>query len=491
MEKFIAVDLGSESGRVMIGRIDDNQLSLDEVHRFPNHAVNVLGHQYRNPLGMFQEIKQGIFKAAQQFGGDFISAGVNCFGLDYALLDSQGDLVGTPYCYRDSRTEGVMERVFERIPPYSIYQQSAGILLMPINTLYQLVSMVESNSPQLEKAAAFLMLPDLINYWLTGRKANEFTDATTTQCYNALEGDWSWKMMQDLGIPTHIFQEVIHPGTEIGLLLPDIAEELGIKPFSIVAPASHDTASATVAIPAETSDYAWLSSGTWSLFGGVSDKPLVSAEALAYNFSSYGGVAKMFFPWKNMWGLWLVQECRRIWMREGDTYSYDDLTQLAAGAKPFTAIIEPDDLSFLSPENMPEAIQTFCRRSSQAIPQTRGEIIRTILEGLALKYRWTFEKLQVVLGRELHRIHIVGGGSKNRLLCQFTADVTQEPVIAGPVEATSIGNILVQAVAKGYLSSYAEAKELVRRSFNLVEYEPGSRAGWDEAYIKFKTFLEK
>lgn len=489
MSQFIAMDLGAESGRAIVGKLDGSRLSLEEAYRFPNGAVRVLNSLHWDPLRLFGEMKQGLSKVSQDYGQDFASVGVDTWGIDYALLDAAGQLVGNPYCYRDARTEGMMEEAFEHISRQEIFEQTGGIQFLSINTLYQLLSMVVNDSPQLDIAATFLMMPDLFNYWLTGRQACEFTDATTTQFYNSLEGDWSRSVLDQLGIPDHIFPEVIMPGTEVGPLRPDIGEEVGFESLPVIAPASHDTASAVVAVPAEGDDFAWLSSGTWSLLGGISDRPIVSPEALSYNFSSYGGAGGSCLPWKNIMGLWLVQECRRIWARGGDNYSYDDLTRMAARSNPFTAIVEPDHPSFLAPADMPAVIQAFCRETGQTVPESRGEIVRTALEGLALKYRWVTEKLQILLNRQFNALHIVGGGSQNQLLCQFAADATQLPVIAGPVEATAIGNIAVQAVATGHLASLDEARQVIRRSFEVVNYEPGTAAPWDAAYERFEKLM--
>lgn len=485
MSRFIALDLGAESGRAIVGRLDGDKLSLEEAYRFPNRAARVLGSLYWDPLYLFNEMKQGLSKISHQYGADFASVGVDTWGLDYALLDREGNLVGNPYCYRDSRTEGMMDEAFKRLSRREIFEQTGGIQFLSINTLIQMLAMAMNKSPQLEVADTFLMMPDLFNYWFSGRKVCEFTDATTTQFFNSLTGDWSRGVLEKMDIPTHIFPDVVMPGTELGPLLPEISKEVGLGSLPLIAPATHDTASAAVAVPGAGDDIVWLSSGTWSLLGAISNQPILSAEALEYNFSSYGGAGGICLPWKNIMGLWLVQECRRIWAAAGETYSYDDLANMAAGAKPFTAIIDPDHVSFLAPADMPAAIQNYCQDSGQNLPQTKDEIVRIALEGLALKYRWVIEKLQIILNRKFKVLHVVGGGSQNKLLCQFAADATQLPVIAGPVEATAIGNIAVQAIAVGELASLDEARQLIRRSFEVITYEPGDGNHWDEAYQQF------
>lgn len=489
MARYIAVDLGAESGRLIAGQIDGDRLSLEEAYRFPNGGVQVLGSLHWDVLYLFNEIKQGLRQMSRQYGQDFASLGVDTWGVDYALLDRDGHLIGNPHCYRDARTEGMLEEAFKHLSRQEIFEQTGGIQFLSINTLYQMLSMAVNKSAQLDRVATFLMMPDLFNYWLTGRKACEFTDATTTQFYNSLTGSWATGVLETLGIPTNIFPEVIMPGTEVGPLLPEIAQEVGLASVPVIAPASHDTASAVVAVPGEGENFVWLSSGTWSLLGGISDRPILSPEALAYNFSSYGGAGGACLPWKNIMGLWLVQECRRLWARAGQELSYEELAHLAAEAQPFTAIVEPDHPAFLAPGNMPEAIQAFCGETGQTVPQTKGEIVRTALEGLALKYRWGVDKLEILLGHPFEAIHVVGGGSQNALLCQFTADATQLPVIAGPVEATAIGNIAVQAVATGELASLDEARQLIRRSFEVVTYEPGDSSGWDAAYEEFTKLM--
>ncbi len=346
------------------------------------------------------EIKRGLRLVAEKHGTEIVSVGIDTWAIDYGLLDAEDELLGNPFVYRDSRTEGVMEQVFKRISQRDIFEQSGGIQFLTINTLYQLAAMAAADSPQLRIAQDFLMIPDLLHFWLTGVKACEFTNATSTQFYDSLKGEWSAPILHALEIPQHIFPEVIHPGTVLGPLLPEIANEVGFDSLTVVAPATHDTASAVVAVPAENDNFVWLSSGTWSLLGCINDKALTSEQALEYNISSYGGAGGMVLPWKNIMGLWLVQECRRIWAREGSEYSYDEISQMAAEASPFVAVIDPDHPSFLAPPDMPEAICSYCRETGQQVPETRGEIIRTALEGLALRYRWVTEKLDILLSRE-------------------------------------------------------------------------------------------
>jgi rhamnulokinase len=487
MSKHIAVDLGAESGRIIVATIAADRLELEEVYRFPNGVVRVGDSLHWDVLRLWDEIKTGLRKVAAQHTGEIRSLAVDTWGIDYALLDRRGALVGNPYAYRDPRTGGMMEAAIEKLGRWEIYRQSGGIQFMSINTLYQLYAMVQAGDPALEIAGTLLMMPDLFGYWLTGERKCEFTDATTTQFYDGRSRSWSGPLLDALGIPTHILPEVILPGTRLGTLLPALAEETGLGALPVIAVAGHDTASAIVAVPAAAGGrpWAWLSSGTWSLLGGVSSEPLVTPQALALNFSSYGGPGGLYLPWKNIMGLWLVQECRRSWEKHGVASSYDQLTTMAGEAQPFSALLDPDDPSFLAPKDMPAAIAGYCRRTGQTVPAGHGEMIRAILESLALCYRRTLDGLALLQGCTFETLHIVGGGSRNHLLCQFTADALGIPVVAGPVEATAIGNAVLQAAAIGDLASLKAARDLVRATCSVIVYEPAARDAWDAAYGRF------
>jgi len=486
MAKYLAIDLGAESGRIIVVTVAADRLNLDEVYRFANGTVQVGDSLHWDVLRLWQEIKTGLRKAAAEHGGEIRSLAVDTWGIDFALLDRHGALVGNPHAYRDPRTNGMMEAAIEKLGRWEIYRQSGGIQFMAINTLYQLYSMAQTGDPALEIADSLLMIPDLFSYWLTGERACEFTDATSTQFYDGRAWDWARPLLVKLGIPDRILAHVIMPGTRLGGLLPSLAEESGLGRLPVIAVASHDTASAVVAVPAASDgrEWAWLSSGTWSLLGGVSPEPLVTQQALEFNFSSYGGPGGLYLPWKNIMGLWLLQECRRSWERRGQSYSYDRLTAMAAGAQPFTAVLDPDHPSFLVPKDMPSVIADYCHRTNQRVPDGPGETARVILESLALCYRRTLDRLAQLQGRQFEALHVVGGGSRNQLLCQFTADALGMPVIAGPVEATAIGNAALQAVAMGDLASLAEARQLVRATCDVAVYQPGSRNGWDEAFSR-------
>jgi rhamnulokinase len=477
----LAVDLGAESGRTILGTIKDGRLSLTETHRFANRPVQKQDSLYWDAMQLWGEIKRGISLSCT--GISIASLGLDTWGVDFALLDNNGNLLGNPYHYRDTRTDGMLETAFARIPREEIFAQT-GIQFMQINTLYQLLSMVIAKDPQLAAANTFLPIPNLFNYWLSGQITCEFTHATTTQCINPLTRSWAVPLLEALGIPMRIFPSICEPGTSLGHLLPAIASETGTGSIPVIAPACHDTGSAVVSVPASKADFAWLSSGTWSILGAEVQQPVLNEKAIAYNFTNEGGVFGTWRLSKNIMGLWLVQECKREW-----SLSYDELTRLAAEAKPFLAMIDPDSTLFLHPENMPEKIRKFCADTGQPVPGTRGEIVRVALESLALKYRFVLERLEELAGRHLDPLHIFGGGVKNRLLNQFSADATGRTVVAGPVEATAIGNILMQAITLGEIGSLGEARQLVRRSFKIEEYHPGKVAGWEKTFLKFKSLL--
>ncbi len=477
----LALDLGAESGRAMLGTLDGNRIALEEIHRFPNGPVRLPDGIHWDVLRLWSEIKAGLALSVKKTSGSLASLGLDTWGVDFALLDSAGALLGNPFHYRDSRNEGTMAELFRRMPREQIFEYT-GIQFMPINTLNQLISMVVRASPQLQAAQTFLTVPDLFNYWLSGRMVCERTNATTTQCFDPRRNAWAAPLIEAMGIPTRIFPEVIPPGTVLGGLLPDTAEETGAGGIPVIAPACHDTGSAVAAVPASNTDFAWISSGTWSIMGAEVPNPVISPQALDFNLTNEGGVAGTWRLSKNIAGMWLVQQCRHTWSRQGLELSYDELTRQAAAARPFLAVIDPDAPEFLPHGDMPARIRQYCARSGQAVPERPGEVVRVALEGLALRYRWLLERLDLVLGRQLEPIHIFGGGSRNGLLNQFTADATRRTVIAGPVEATAMGNVLMQLVALGRLGSIAEGRELVRGSFTPQVFEPGPSAAWENAY---------
>ncbi len=461
---------------------------MQEVHRFSNNPVRLPEGLQWDVLHLWEEIKSGI-AASVKNGVRLDGIGLDTWGVDFALLDGNGALLTNPFHYRDARTDGMIDEAFRRMPRADIFANT-GIQFMQINTLYQLLAMSIQKSALLDVAQTLVTIPDLLNYWLSGRITNEFTNATTTQCFDPNKRSWAIPVLDALGIPSRLFHSVTESGSVIGTLLPVVAEETRTGEIPVILPACHDTGSAVAAIPAQNQDFAWISSGTWSIMGAEVLNPVVNEKALEYNFTNEGGVFGTWRLSKNITGLWLVQECRRTWQHQGEDLTYDEITQLASTAKPFLAVIDPDDSVFLHPGNMPERIQKYCADTNQAIPQTKGEVVRVVLECMALKYRWVLERLEELSGKHHDPIHIIGGGTKNRLLNQFTADCTQRKVIAGPVEATAIGNILMQAIALGHLASLAEARTLIRSSFAPEVYGPNPNAGWDKAYAQLQKVMK-
>lgn len=476
-----AVDLGASGGRVMLARFDDDRLTLEEAHRFHNGPVRLFDGLHWDVLRLFDEIKTGLCKAGQT--APLAGLGIDTWGVDFALLDRDDQLAGNPFHYRDSRTDGAMEQVFEIVPRQEVFERT-GIQLMQINSLFQLFAM--RGSAAIEATRTFLMMPDLLNFWLTGRKANEYSDATTTQFYNPRAHSFDLDLLARLGLPTSIYPETVPPGTRLGSLLPVIAEEIGLAQVPVIAPACHDTGSAVAAVPTENTRAAYISSGTWSLVGVEAATPIITPQSLAYNFTNEGGVGGHIRLLKNVAGLWLAQECRRVWASQGTDYDWEKLTVLAENASPFGPLVDPDHPDFLNPADMPAAIQAFCTQTSQPAPKSHAEILRCVFESLAVKYRWVVTCLEEMLGYQLEVIHIIGGGSQNGLLCQLTADAANRPVIAGPVEATAIGNALVQAMSLGHISSLSDGRQLVARSFPLKTYEPHPVKDWEDAIARFQ-----
>ncbi|HEV2293924.1 MAG TPA: rhamnulokinase family protein [Tepidisphaeraceae bacterium] len=483
---FLAFDLGAESGRAVLGTLDNGRLTLEEKHRFANPTGRMNGHLHWNLLAQWEELKTGLKNAAS--GPPLTGLGVDTWGVDYGLIGPVGNVLGNPYHYRDSRTDGVMERAFAKVPREQIFQ-ATGIQFMQLNTLYQLMAMREQNSQALEIAQTLLFMPDLFNFLFTGVRKSEFSIATTSQMYDPRQRDWARPMLEQLGIPTRILPEIVPSGTIIGPLSDDVAEECGVGPLPVIAPACHDTGSAVAAVPVEETgdDWCYISSGTWSLMGVELAEPVINERSLRYNYTNEGGVGGTFRFLKNIMGLWLVQECRRQFKKEGYEHTYAELTQMAGRAKGLAALIDPDHAPFLTPGEMPQKIDRFCEMTKQPKPGNRGDYVRTCLDSLALTYRRTLEGLEDILGRRINTIHIVGGGTQNELLSQMTADACNRVVIAGPVEATGIGNILVQAMATGDVKSLADARAIVRNSFDVKRYEPRETKRWDEAYARFRS----
>ena len=466
----------------MAVHFNGRSLELQELNRFPNTTVTLNGTLHWDFLRLWRDIKAGIAKGKALKPA---SIGVDTWGVDFGLLDKQGTLVGNPVHYRDSRTVGKMERVFEVVPRSEVFAQT-GIQFMELNTLYQLMSLVDSQSPQLDIADTLLFSPDLLNYWLTGAKVCESSITSTSQMVNAQTGTWATEMLDKLGIPTHFLPEIVPSGTRLG-------EYDGIP---VIAPAGHDTGSAVAAVPAQTTDFAYLSSGTWSLFGLEIPQPILNEAALATNVTNEGGIYGTTRLLKNVMGLWLVQQSRATWKAQGEELSYGELVDMAQAASPLRSLVNVNDSRFIAPGDMPSRVRAFCQETGQPIPQSKGEIVRTILESLALAYRDTLDAVSSVTStssvtgshQPVSVVHIVGGGTQNKLLNQMTADATGLPVITGPIEATVIGNALVQLISLGEIANIAEARQIVAEMGGMENYKPdvAGTAVWQTAYEKYK-----
>ena len=484
--KYLAFDFGAESGRALLGIIEDNRLRFQEIHRFPSSNVRTLGHIHWDILRLFHEVKHGLKIALQETGGKIDGIGVDTWGVDFGLIGEDGELLGNPFHYRDERTNGMMEEVFKIVPKEEVFANT-GIQFMQLNTLYQLYSMVKSNSAALKSASTLLFMPDLFNYWLTGEKVSEFSIATTSQCYDPRKKTWATDMLNKLGIPAHIMPKVVDPGTTIGPLAKSIVAEMGLgEGIPVIAPAEHDTGSAVAAVPATDGNFAYLSSGTWSLMGAEIKEPIIDEKALAANFTNEGGVSDTIRFLHNIMGLWIVQECRRTWVANGENVSYSEITQMAAEAQGFASLIDPANSVFMTPGDMPSRIQQFCKDTNQSVPQTKGEIIRCALDSLALKYRMTLTTLEDLQGKNIDTLNIVGGGTQNKLLSQITANAIGRPVVTGPIEATASGNVLIQAMGTGAVKSLEEARGIVRNSFEMETYQPNESPEIESAYKIFQ-----
>ena len=476
MTALLAVDLGAESGRVVRGDFGEDRLRLHEVARFSTGMSRIRGHLRWDLNRILEDLGNALGQAAGK--GPIESLGVDTWGVDFGLLDSAEKLVDLPVAYRDGRTDGVMEGFFQRISPSSIYERT-GIQFLSFNTLYQLAAMAESGDPALSLARHLLLMPDLVHHHLTGERTTEFTNATTTQCFDQREGAWDHALLEAAGVSPSLMQGVVEPGSEVGTVRPDLGRATGLGTIPVVAPATHDTASAVAAVPAKGEDWAFISSGTWSLMGVETPAPVISEAAMVFNFTNEGGIAGTNRLLKNIMGLWLVQRLRDELAPDAD---YGELSGRALSATPLTSLIQPDDPRFLNPESMVDAMADFCAQTAQQVPTTTEAFLRSALESLALRYRAVLGEIEEVTGRSLSVIHVVGGGSQNRLLNQMTADATGLPVVAGPVESTAAGNLLVQAMSLGILNGHGEGRELVKRSFPVEVFEPGENGPWDEAW---------
>ncbi len=471
-QRVIAIDLGATSGRVMQVDFDGQDLQLTEAHRFPNIPVKVQGTLHWDVLRLWDEIQLGIDKVENAK-----SIGVDAWGVDFALLDKQGRLLANPFHYRDSRNDGMMEWAFERIPKREIYDRT-GIQFMQINGLYQMASLLREESQLLDIADTALTIADLFNYFLCGAKTCEFTQATTWQIYNPNQGNWDNDIISKVGLPRHIFPQIVPPGTTIG----------DYQGTDVIAPACHDTGSAVVAVPMTSRNTAYISSGTWSLMGMELDAPVINDASFEANLTNEGGVNNTYRLLRNIMGMWLMEESRRTWRQGGDNLSYEEMMQMAESASPFQAFIDPDDTSFLAPGDIPARVQDYCKRTNQPIPQSKAEILATIYCSLAFKYRRILDHLITVSGQSVDRLHIIGGGANNSLLCQMTASAIGGPVIAGPSEATALGNAIVQLIALGELADLQQAREMLSSQI-IGTYEPKNHSEWEAQYQRFQEII--
>jgi rhamnulokinase len=483
MATLAAVDLGAQSGRVAVGRFDGEQLSVTEVHRFSNAPVRMRGTLHWDILRLYGDVLDGLRAAARE-AGRVDSVAVDSWGVDFGLVDRQGRLVQNPVHYRDARRARAMDAVLERVPARELYERT-GIQLMPINTVFELGAMAAEGDPALAAAETLLLIPDLVHYWLCGARTSELTNATTTQCFDPRSGGWASDLLERLDIPAGLLPEVVQPGTPLAALDREVADDTRVGGAVVVAAATHDTASAVAAVPFRTRGAAFVSAGTWSLVGVEIREPAIADVSFAANLTNEGGVEGTFRLLRNVTGLWLVHECRRVWALEGHEYSFDQLVALAKEAPPLRSFVEPNDPAFAEPGDMPARIRAFCAHTGQPEPVEPGAVVRCILESLALKHAQTVELLASVTGVASSEIHVVGGGARNELLCRWTADAAGLPILAGPEEATLYGNLLVQAMSLGEIASLAEAREVVARSVAPTTYEPRDGDEWGEARERF------
>lgn len=480
---YIAIDLGAESGRVMLGCLSDGVLALEEVHRFPNGPVRTDGTLRWDAMRLWEEIKTGLRLVAAR--GLLVSGiSVDSWGLDYVLMGSGKPMLRAPFCYRDARTEGVYPEILKQVGKSGIYRLT-GVQFMPMNTLYQLAAEQRREAGLLGRAERFLMIGDWFHFLLCGRVAQEESNASTTQLWDPRKREWSGELITATGLPPHIFPEVVSPCTRLGRLCADVRRETGLGEVDVVAGCVHDTGAAVAAVPAEGKGWAYLSSGTWSLIGVELREPLITDAAREANFTNETGIGGTSRFLRNASGLWMLQECRRAWARVGSEMDYGVLTQLAGEAEPFRSLVNPDDPRFLRPDDMPAAVRDYCRDTEQPEPETPGQFARCALESLALLYAQVMEQLERVAGGKLDTLHIVGGGSKNGLLNQMTADATGRTVVTGPVEATAAGNVLLQALTLGQIGTHGELRGIIRASFQVEKYAPRHTADWRDAQERF------
>jgi rhamnulokinase len=486
---FLAFDMGAESGKAILGILKNNKLNIREIHRFSNSMVQIQGHFYWDILMLFENMRESLSICSRE-GITLESMAVDTWGVDFVLLAEDGSILGAPYAYRDPRTNNAMDQLFETIPKTEIYNNT-GIQFLQFNSLFQLYSMKRDNSPLLKIAKDLLFMPDLFNYMFTGIKKSEFSFATTSQMFNPLKNNWEESFFKALDLPISLMQSVVMPGTIIGNLDDDICNQICMEKIPVIAVASHDTGSAFAAIPAEGTNWAGISSGTWSVMGIESKTPIINPKAQELNFTNEGGVEHTFRFLKNIMGLWLLQKCKKIWDCQNKNFNYSELVRMGKDSTAFQSWVNPDAQEFLNPPDMLETISAFCRKTGQNKPSTIGAYVRTIMESLAFKYRVILDELKQVSQNPIEKIHMIGGGIQNEFLCQLTANATGLPVVTGPVEATAIGNLMVQAMALGHLTSLADIRRIVLESFFIKTYKPQDTDVWNNHYAVFQSLLKK
>jgi len=490
---YLGIDLGAESGRVIAGLWNGQDLRLEEVHRFPNGPVMLADSLRWDVLRLWSEILNGLSQASKKYGKSIVSAGADTWGVDFVLLSKKNEMMGQPTHYRDARTNGMMEKAFRKVPRADIFRQT-GLQFMQFNTLYQLLAVKQSTPDLLDAANVLLLMPDFFHWCLCGSRVVEFTNGTTTQCMHPLKRDWSKTMLKAFGLPARLFPRVVPPGTLLGPLRGSVASATGLEGVQVVAPPTHDTASAVAGVPTThtgKANWAYISSGTWSLMGAEVQQASLTPRTLELNMTNEGGLDGTYRLLKNIMGLWLIQQCKRSFDAQGRTHSYGELSELAGQASPLRSLVDPDDPRFLNPPDMPRAIQDYCRETNQPIPQTDGELVRCATESLALKYRVVLGWLEELTGNRMEVIHIVGGGSQNVLLNRMTANACQRSVVTGPVEATAMGNLLVQVRTSGELKTLNDMRDVIRRSSDVAHYEPTDPTAWQEAAERFRALLKR
>ena len=482
---LLGFDFGASNGRAMHGAFDGERLTIGELHRFPNDPVQVGDTLYWDILRLYHEMRTGLSKAVRD-GAAPVAIGIDTWGVDFGLLARDGRLLSNPVHYRDSRTDGMMEHAYRVMPKEEIFAHT-GLAFMQFNTLYQLLALQNAKDPTLENAKTLLFTPDLLAYFLTGEMGTEYSIASTAQLTDPRTRDWSAPIFEAFSLPRELFTEIRESGTVRGSLRESLRTELRVPGQTVVvAGGQHDTAAAVAAVPASGKRFAYISSGTWSLLGAETDAPVISEGVMKANYTNEGGVCGKTRVLKNIMGMWIIQECRRQWLKEGECEDFAGLAALAEQAEPFRSLFDPDDDRFLAPGDMPGRIRAYCAETNQPVPETRGQVARAVYESLALKYRWAVRRLERdILGYDIECLHIVGGGSNNTLLNRMTAGAVGRPVIAGPGEATAIGNLLVQAMALDAVGSLGELRAVVRRSFETAEFLPEETGRWDDAYGRF------